>query len=217
MEFPSERIFITEHTLSYAETAQQRIFYSRNNPVKNVSLQTVILQRNDISRAMKIRQTANECYRIINAIKQSWPKYLSFIVVTWKLVEFPLQFSYAHKKVTRTLFLPAPHKNCLWIYYANSRRSAECWVVAFANVWIHDAESYKLPDISALLRIAPGSSAVTAKVPRKWRFVAGSFRCTSTWTFTLVQLNPKCATANKLVVYAWRTYASLINNAMEPS
>lgn len=80
-----------------------------------------------------------------------------------KLTEFPLEFLYAHKIIMRFLFLSAPHKNCLWIYYGNSWRSAKRWVKTSANVWFHDAESYKLPDISALLRIAVGSSVVTAR------------------------------------------------------
>lgn len=127
-----------------------------------------------ICKIIKKTNKINECNQIFSATN-SFDGNTTF-ENSWKLIELPLQFLYAHKEVMRPPFLSSPHKNCLWIYYGNSRRKArsvEPRLPQMSGSTMRNPTS--CPTSRALLRIVVESSVVTSKVRCKWHFVA-SFR-----------------------------------------
>lgn len=117
---------------------------------------------------------------------------------SWKLIELLLQFLYAHKKVMRLPFLSSPHKNCLWIYYGNSRRRAR-------------SVEPRLPRMSGSTMRNPTSCPTSRHSwelrwnlpwsPRKFGVSDILLPAFATSTVTQANCNFKCTTDSKLAAF----------------
>jgi len=124
---------------------------------------------------------------------------------SWKLIELPLQFLYTHKEVMRPPFLSSPHKNCLWIYYGNSRRKAR-------------SVEPRLLQMSGSTMRNPTSCPTSRHSWELWwnlpwsprKFGVSDILLPAFATSTVMQANcnPKCRTDSKLTVFVLSMYVN---------